>query len=694
MTKKIKVIVIAVLVAVIAGMSALMIASAYSENNGKKNYGIKPTITVTVPDEYTLNNAPFAVLNKPYKIFSAVANDVYGDVISVDVNVYAYYDSENKLLVGYDNGYVVPNEYGVYTVEYSATDAFGNNAIILYDFECVDKKPLSAELSSTVSTFKAGEEIVVPEIAFENNVGKVNVEITASLAGGSISYTVENGKFTPKYAGQYVVRYEYADYNESGVKEFNVTVSTNNAPVVYGDASVPKYFIVGCQYKLPSLDCYHFTNGQPNKVVPQITVKIGDYKPVSVGADFKFTPAYEGKTVVTYTALNQVVKTYEAVTVSANYGTPELQMAKYFYSPTGNVDIKALSHGISLTSYYEGAKVDFINSLVSERFNLDFGILPESNYSKLNIYLTDVKNENIKVKFSVVKNQGKDTSFIVNDGEKAVTNVAFDTLNTYTFKYLNATKTAMVGTSFELTIDKTLSGEKFEGFTGNMVYVTLEFEDVKSSGGVVIYKLNNQPLSSSGRDTIEPYLVFHDYSGNELNIGDKMLIGRIYVGDVLDPNYSVSYYIQKPDGTFAVSDDGIELSSANAKYDVDYVVTADMNGRYLIYMSPSDSRNNLPQSYTIEVVDGVPPTINLSADGDLTGSVGKEIKLRTPTVSDDVTQAMTVSVYVLKPNGKLENVSVHSLKYTPDVAGEYSVYYYAIDERGNAVINEYTVAIK
>lgn len=694
MNKKLKLIFVAVLSAAFIALSALMIYSANSEGNGKKNFGINPTITVDVPDGYLLESAPAATVNQPYKVFDAVAKDVYGDEIAINVNVYAFYDSENKLLVGYDNGYVVPNNYGVYTVEYSAVDAFGNKSIVLYDFECVEKQALISELSSYVSEFKAGEEVSVADISFKNNIGDVNVIITATLSSGSISYAVENGKFIPRYAGQYVVKYEYADYNEKGTKEYTINVTPNNNPIVYGEANVPKYFLVGCQYTLPTIECYHFSNGQPNKVVPQISVKIGDYKPVAVGSNFKFTPQYEGKTVVTYTALNKVVRTYEAITVDANYGTPELNMAKYFYSPTGDAEIKTLSHGITLTSAFEGSTIDFINPLVSERFNMDFGILPECNYSRLNIYLTDLVNEDIKVKFSLVKNQGKDTSFIVNDGEKAITNVAFDELATYSFEYLNPSRTAKVGSSFALAVDKTLSGEDFNGFTGNMVYVTFEFVGVSSTGGVIVYKLNNQPLSSAKRDTIEPYLVFHDYSGDEINVGDKMVISRIYVGDVLDPNYSVSYYVQKPDGTFAVSDDGVELSSANAKFDKDYVVTADMNGRYLVYMSPSDSRNNMPQSYTIEVVDGKAPTIVLAADGDFSGTVGKEVKLRTPSASDDITENIAVSVYVMCPNGKLETIDANVLKFTPNVKGEYGVYYYAIDERGNAVVNDYTIVVK
>ncbi len=693
MNKKLKLIFVTVLSAVFVAMSALMIYSANSEGNGKKNFGINPTITIDVPNGYLLESAPSAMINQPYKIFDADAKDVYGDELSVDINVYAFYDSQNKLLVGYDSGYVIPNKYGVYTVEYSAVDAFGNRAIVLYDFECVEKQALISELSSCASEFKAGEEVSVADISFKNNVGEVVVKITATNLNGSVSYLVENGKFIPRYAGQYVVKYEYADYNEKGTKEYTINVTPNSNPIVYGEANVPKYFLTDCQYTLPTIECYHFSNGQPNKIVPQISVKIGDYKPVNVGADFKFKPQYEGKTIITYTAINKVIRTYEAVTVNANYGTPDLNMAKYFYSPTGNAEIKTLTHGITLTSAFEGSTIDFINPLVSERFNMDFGILPECNYSRLNVYLTDITNEDIKVKFSLVRNQGKDTSFIVNDGEKAITNVKFDGLATYSFEYLNTNRTAKVGSSFALPVDKTLSGEEFNGFTGNMVYVTFEFEGILSTGGVVVYKLNNQPLSSAKRDTIEPYLVFHDYSGDEINVGDKIVISRIYAGDVLDPNYSVSYYVQKPDGTFAVSDDGVELSSANAKYDKDYVITADMNGRYLVYMSPSDSRNNMPQSYAIEVVDGKVPTIILAADGDLAGTVGKEVKLRTPSASDDITENLAVLVYVMCPNGKLEMVDVSVLKFTPNVKGEYSVYYYAVDERGNAVISDYTIVV-
>ena len=69
----------------------------------------------------------------------------------------------------------------------------------------------------------------------------------------------------------------------------------------------------------------------------------------------------------------------------------------------------------------------------------------------------------------------------------------------------------------------------------------------------MISKIKNQTL---GKDVsnASPFVLFELYQGGVHQVGDFITIQPVYLGDVLDPNYTVDYWIETPtSGEYAVS---------------------------------------------------------------------------------------------------------------------------------------------
>ena len=110
-------------------------ANAASNVTSKKNYEIKPEISVEMPAGF-VDVFPNAVLNRSYKIPTATAIDVYGDALTVRTALYAHYYSETRSLIQMENNAFTPGFYGVYTVCYLAIDEAGNSTFVSYTIVC------------------------------------------------------------------------------------------------------------------------------------------------------------------------------------------------------------------------------------------------------------------------------------------------------------------------------------------------------------------------------------------------------------------------------------------------------------------------------------------------------------------------------------------------------------------------------
>ena len=704
MTKKLRLLLTIILTCLIAMTTAMCFVVSAESYNGA-TISVAPEITISYSEGCSADNIPNAVKDKEYKIFDASAKDVYGNAVAVKTKVYAHYDSENKSLIGFNNGVVVVKSYGIYTVEYSAKDVDGNTSVLVYDFVCVEKSPLSLVIDeSSTEQIKAGQTIILDDYQIYNAIGNIELSITANHLETGKTYSIDSKSrvFTPMNSGDYTIKYVCKDYNETVMKEFSLSVEDNDTPIFFETPKLNDYYIVGYEYQLPIVKCYHFASGSPISVEPEISVQIGYNKPKKLLRGL-FKPDANGSTVITYSATydgQTVSKDYIVQSVEVGYGA-KLDMGSFFFATEGSVKTNVLSKGVQLTTPINGTKVDFINTVACARLELNYGINPESNFGRLDIYLTDSVDKDVCVKFSVIKGDGEKAFFIVNDlaADKYASEIDFSKLETIKANYNEKTKTFSMGGSYTMTITNTLLGDRFNGFPSGSCKISFGFEELVESSSVTIYKINNQALSKATKDSIEPQVVFYLFDKGIMQIGEIVTIDRVYVSDVLSPECEVSYSVSSPNGEFVIAMDGTVLDGNGVDYTKEYSFTVNQTGAYLVTISVKDSayakQNSEVYSYAINVRDLVAPTIYLGATGDLSVKLGKSVTLRKPFFYDDISINIETGIFVIRPDGVVDYISNGKvLKYKPVMKGEHNDFYYAKDEAENVSTINYKFTVK
>lgn len=664
-----------------------------AEKTERTQTGKMPVIEVQT-DKYTIEEAPNAVPGKSYRIFDATATDSYGNSLAVTEKVYLYYNSENRSRIFVENGYVTPSFEGVYTVEYTAVDKAGMTATLTYDFHCMEKTPLKANVVGGEEVGLAGVRVTVGELQFENAIGETEYSATANLKGTSVSYTIDDSHtFLPMYAGEYEIVYEFADYNETGYISDTLMIGKNDTPIIFDEIVLPKYLIKDCNYTLPIPTAYCFADGKPVRIDPLIRVTYEDVAPVFVSAD-QFTATEEGKVLIEYIVRfngKQVVKSYELESVEVHYAT-DVDMERYFYGE--DIVTAATSYGVSLQTDKEGANVEFINKVIAQKFSLDFGFdLEENNYDRLDITLTDSLNAERSVKFSVVRGLGEFTELYVNDVAMTKSSVSFTSKDVHNLTYNDEERTVTLGGSEAVKVRKTLAGETFDGFESDYVYVRVGFADVEGNSKAFVYKINNQVLFNEG-DGNFPHVVYTRYEHGKKEIGDLIELDRIYVGDILNPNYSVSYYVKGPDGSYVVDVNGTLLSPENTDWRKSYAFIATQLGKYNVVMSCEDSFGNSEMySYSINIMDTEAPLVRIIDKQNETAKVGDVLTAKDVQVSDNLTQELVVYTYVMTPKGTVEEYKADK-KFVLAQKGVYRVYYYVFDENGNTTTVYYSITVE
>ena len=656
---------------------------------------IAPEITIDTK-AFTLETAPNAVKDKSYALFSATAKDIYGKDVYVSTKLWMYYDSETRAMVSFTNNAFTPISYGVYTVEYTATDVRGNTTVVTYDFTCAEKNALAATFSSGETIATTGDVVSVSEVEFSYNIGEVDCEITATLQGNeSIVYEVKNGEFIPLFAGTYDINYVFSDYNETGEKSYELTVSAAALPVAVDLPELPRYFLVGAVYQLPNLAVYDCSSGTPIPLETTVKATYGSTTPITVD-ETSFTPTTEGKLTINYEAKNAngtLSVPFTAQVVDVGY-TEEIKMAKYF--AVNGMTASANNAGISLSIKEDNASATFINAVLVNDLALDFLIDGEKNaFETMYITLTDSLDETQSVKFAFKKNTQISSLFSVNGGREVKTGANFYDGNTAYFSYDSKTKKAKLGNSDALLVETYENGNAFQGFSSGETYVTFTFEKVVGESMVLVTKLNNQSLYDTYGDGVAPSVIFENYAHGERKIGDTVSIPRIYVGDVLDPNVTVTYSIYAPDRTYVKDINGVILQAVD--YTMDYSFVVEQLGTYSVSMRAEDSFGNYNvYSYGITVSDTQAPILVLSP-GVEECNLGETVELKQAIIKDNFDEETSVFVIVMLPEGRTEEIKIDgsgAYIFTPKTLGKYEIWYYTVDTVGNVKMVSYTLTVK
>ena len=151
------------------------------------------------------------------------------------------------------------------------------------------------------------------------------------------------------------------------------------------------------------------------------------------------------------------------------------------------------------------------------------------------------------------------------------------------------------------------------------------------------------------------------------------------------------------DGNVVTDVNGVELRNVDPRQE--YTITLNSYGQYNVRITAADTFNQRPNSanfpYALNVDDDVAPEITFSGEFQTTAAVGDVLVIPDFTVSDNITAAeeITVTKYVLTPNGVLVTLSGNSNSIRTAYEGVYEFRILAVDEAGNVTMIRQAVTV-
>lgn len=648
-------------------------------STNKKDFGYPPDIMVEWGG-YSAENIPQAIKDKPYQIFNATSEDLYGEKLGLTVRVYLHYLEETKTLITLKNNTVTPISYGVYTVEYTATDIFGNVGVYTYDFECKETETLSVALSEPTTETLAGVETPIATYMYDNAMGNVNMKITATHKDGKAVYNLtEKDTFIPMYAGEYTVEYVCSDYNVTVKESYVITVEKNPVPVFLSEAELQKCFIVGKEYTLPSVLAYQFDTGNPVPFTPVIFVQHGNGMLKQLSG-YSFTPDREGELKFIYKIAcgdNMVSKEYTAQAVDIGEVGTTFDITKYFYSP--DVRITANDDALTVGTATDGATLDFINTLTSRRFSLTLSTaLETTRFDAVDIYLKDSLNENVQLKITYGSPLAKGGYICVNDGEKHETRLYESAVQKINYDEEN----------HEVSLNGALvlsCPEDFKGFPSGKITCSLQFNGVKGQSELQLLGINNQTLCYWPGDFFAPEIWFDVPAKGVYLLNEIIELGAIECADVLDPRTTLFLSVLSPSGEYVTSESGILMKDYVGDIkNCNFRVTE--YGEYVVRMKVMDGcENDKSYVYVVDVQDLVAPKVEFVSKMPKTVKVNESFTLSEIIVTDDLSAADKCVVVVTLIGGPVGDVKelTSGKTYKFQTKGIYHLYYSVTDEAGN-----------
>lgn len=665
-----------------------------------------PQITVDY-GEYD-KEIPKGLVDKNYKIFDASAYDIVDGFVDVKTLVYKNYYTNNRIAVNVEDGYFKPTEKGVYTICYTATDNFDNVAVEVVDVEITDEQnPIVFEIGERVTEGKQNVAIPIAEYSVEGGFGNKKVEINVTFEDENV--TVKGGQFVPMKVGTYTVTYLVSDYVGQVVTENNyyeVDVELNTEPSVSGsfENEFERFYIKGFSYEVPQVQMYVFnqdgktyTTQTANVTVENGTITNGVYVPSTEGfVTFTYkldSSKGEGyKVTRPVHSINDTREGYETL----------LDMKKMFVLDEGvTAGYGADKPGYAYYQASRDSSIKFVNSLFAESFSIMlYNDKEMSNLTGIDITLTDSLNPEQQVVINLIK-AGSKTSLNVNGKGKPTE------INTQ-FKG-EQYSVSLVGSSGKLTVSGTsasikeyVSGEKYQGFSSNLIYLDLTFKGVGEGGCRVFVKevCAHSLIKTGYADSAAPLIT---YLGNIAKIAEKdsvYVLPEVVSSDVVSPALkSFTLTVKNPDGSYAVSDN-VTLNNVPVQR---YSINLGAYGEYIITYTAIDySGNSATRDISVMVCDFVAPTIELTGNKILSAKVGNMVNVCKATYKDNygtINEDIGFYVMVKKPTGKIIVLDSGKYNFMADISGEYVVYYYVLDRsedgvsQGNVAIESYSIVV-
>ncbi len=651
-----------------------------------------PEITVDF-GEYEENNLPEAFKGEEYPVFDFTAYDYFTEVKSTSVKVFYDYNSSARKEVTIKNGKFVPDRTGQYTIEYTATDYYGNeNKKTVEILSVLPKKPALDISSERVTEVSAGDTVQIADVSASGGSGEV--EVTVFAKNGEHEAEITDGKFTADYAGEYTITYTAADFlGNTAEEEYKVTVKDDKKPEILDDACLPKYLLEGFEYKVPVPTGLSYGAGtQKTNVTVRITDGNGTTECTTGRHTFKADQ--NGKAEIKYIVTDKngtTEKSYTLPVLTVKNGTG-YDLSKYFYSDTVTAEARQNDILLSAASGTKEQTVEFVNAVITDGLNLGVKVnSAENNFSSFSIYLTDAENENISIRLQFVKgaDAGSDSYMIYNGDDKLLIDPSFYNDEEIALTYSESDRNIHI-VNAAAKITETVSGETFEGFPGKKVYVRFVFEEVSGAARISVSKINSQLMSNYSGDSVKPMVyIFGEYA-KKYSLNDTIPVLNALAGDVIDPSPDITVTLTDHNGEIVTSVDGVRLENVSAE-EVLYF-KAEKYGNYLLTYTATDEAGKTTTYYrAINVEDIVPPEIQVNGEIAETVKTGSDVAVPFASVTDNLDEAPMLLRILVLPDGSQTILSETADAFRAIYSGVYRLRYIAWDSEGNFSMTEFTV---
>ena len=710
--------------------------------------------TISVDCKETVAGAVYAKLGKDFVIPTATAVDANG-ASEVSYKVYKNYTATSKTYVSFDSQKrsfkLVENV--PYTIEYTATDSYGNLAVKTLKVVPVVSDTLTGgdiivddniRFAANKFAFVSGAVCNTPIFNTFDSLNDDNArELTLTITkGDEVVYDkyftardfiegVPALGYQPVSIGEYTVTYKYNDNINSDSVTYTITATSNNVVNYTEQPLLLRNYVAGMTYQKPDFTAYMFANDVTAAATTvsysyddgaNWTVINGDsYKIALDKTQIKFKYSSAGATdIITDNAPIVDVRRDDAIAngdevvlkTVKNGPSPNLDVAKYF---TGDFTLQSVAPANEMrfvSNVRRGTnKLSFINPLTFDDANLiTIAAKTETefaDYESITFIFTDAYDptNQLRVKYEVMNNE---TNIIINDETPyLITTKLHGTA--YNVKYNIANKRVNVS-NINFSVDWQPKN--------NLFYFDLELGGLKGSyAGVIINTISNQKFTTATKnDNSKPILNFISSAGT-YPVGSDITIYKPNCLDILTPfifkgeTVKVKVTLNKKpvtdvngvllDGTQDPNKDYIVKLAEFATYKVDYYIYDQAGNEYAKTYRFTGSDTNKPvitlgygftENTIHNVTLGKPFTISYDVTDDYT--IPEKLIVAVKIIHDDDMRV----VYTAQPqetitqDSDLLNLITDTCTITRK--GMYTVYIYAADEASNTAYAKYKLNVQ
>lgn len=654
------------------------------------------------------NSIPLAKVGVEYPLFSATSLNQYFGLLNATYEV-----KKGDTVVARNGEKFIPQETGEYTVVYTVEDYFKKQSTKSFTVAAVEATPEgNFELEGGATTGVAGNFVSLHE-AVSRSGGAANgiFDVVMTVTEGEENFEVVDGKFFPTRAGEYTVTVTAVDYiGQSYGKTYTVVVEAGECPVYLSTPVLPKYFISGRTYVLPSMTAYDYTDGSGTAIKAKVAYVDGEGTKRAL--EGRITPVANALKdtldIVYYTsdinaengyATNLAFKDIPIITaVTESKGKYSIDYSKLF--ATSGAYVETTRDSTSIKTESDGS-VEFINPLGASGLTMRFkGVQTASNFGAFVITMSDSQNPDQTIKLYYAPADEKTSTFTINSltGTKYTASQSFFGENTFSLEYdsVNGVKFDPMSSVYA-AVKTYANGEAFQGFDSGKVYVSYGFEGVTGKAEVKLTQLAGQKITNQTVDRGDPVLSIDSEYLGYVGYGEQIRIPKAVFTDLVDPYVIGQVTVQTPEDAngkrrVVKTLDGLYLNAAST--DREYYIEASMYGTYLITFSAKDfAGNEFEYAYYVNVVDTVAPVITLPENVVTEGKVNKTITLSKATVSDNVEGEIKLTVYVYSPSMVMYELKNGDYSFKTNKAGKYQIVYVAVDAAGNYALKTVTLTV-